>query len=78
MCLWCSERGKSFGSVDAVRKHMRDKGHCRLAHGEADWLEYADWFDFSASYPDGAEVDAGDDALPAFAADLEVGKMQRG
>ena len=32
VCLWCNERGRHFTSVDAVQKHMRDKGHTKMLH----------------------------------------------
>ena len=36
MCLWCSEKGRNFRTLDAVRKHMNDKGHCKLAFAGGD------------------------------------------
>ncbi|KAL1476794.1 hypothetical protein MTO96_036236 [Rhipicephalus appendiculatus] len=33
LCLWCSnERSAPYVSVQAARQHMRDKGHCKMAH----------------------------------------------
>jgi len=60
MCLWCSERSKSFRSVDAVQKHMQDKGHCKLKHEGDTLVEFAEYYDYSTSYPDqedGMDVD---------------------
>ncbi|CAK8682747.1 unnamed protein product [Clavelina lepadiformis] len=52
VCLWCNERGHAFYSLKAVRTHMKDKGHCKMfIEGDAA-LEYADFYDFSSSYPD--------------------------
>uniref|UniRef100_A0A182JLC3 C2H2-type domain-containing protein n=1 Tax=Anopheles atroparvus TaxID=41427 RepID=A0A182JLC3_ANOAO len=61
ICLWCNERGRTFYSVDAVRKHMAEKGHCKMLHEGAALAEYVDFFDYSSSYPDhedGMDVDA--------------------
>lgn len=52
MCLWCNENGKSFHSADAARKHMIDKGHCKMIHEGVALAEYADFYDYSSSYPD--------------------------
>jgi len=56
MCLWCSERSKAFQSVDAVQKHMQDKGHCKLKHEGESLIEYAEFYDYSVSYPEGGET----------------------
>nr|XP_033791130.1 zinc finger protein 622 isoform X2 [Geotrypetes seraphini] len=57
ICLWCNEKGKSFYSTEAVQSHMNDKSHCKLyADGDAA-LEFADFYDFRASYPDHKEGD---------------------
>lgn len=50
--MWCNDRGRTFYSLDAVRKHMRDKGHCRMLHEGIALAEYADFYDYSSSYPD--------------------------
>ncbi|KAJ7574416.1 C2H2 type zinc-finger-domain-containing protein [Mycena floridula] len=52
-CLYCSSKGKEFRSLEAVRKHMLDKSHCKIAYdAEVDRLEISDFYDFSSSYPD--------------------------
>ncbi|KAG8229905.1 hypothetical protein J437_LFUL009769 [Ladona fulva] len=56
LCLWCSGRGKSFYSLEAVRKHMIDKGHTKMLHEGESLAEYVDFYDYSSSYP----TDAGD------------------
>ncbi|KAH8294528.1 hypothetical protein KR044_005844 [Drosophila immigrans] len=61
ICLWCNDRGKTFYSLDAVRKHMLDKGHCQMLHEGVALAEYADYYDYSSSYPDnqaGMDIDA--------------------
>ncbi len=55
MCLWCNVRSRSFTSLDAVRKHMKDKGHCKLNHESVEFVEYAKFYDFSSTYPEGVE-----------------------
>merc|ERR1719219_881774 len=53
MCLTCSEKGKAFRSLDAVRKHMLDKGHCKIAFSGGDAIaEFADFYDYSTTYPE--------------------------
>lgn len=55
MCLWCSERSKAFLTVSSVQKHMVDKGHCKLKHEGETLVEYAEYYDYSESYPDQSE-----------------------
>ncbi|KAI0633386.1 C2H2 type zinc-finger-domain-containing protein [Trametes polyzona] len=55
-CIFCSGRGREFRTLEAVRKHMLDKGHCKIAYDtEEDRLEISDFYDFTASYPDAEE-----------------------
>lgn len=52
-CLYCPNGGKEFGSLEAVRAHMRDRAHCKIAYEtENDRLEVSDFYDFTSSYPD--------------------------
>ncbi|CAN8000540.1 unnamed protein product [Ixodes hexagonus] len=54
-CLWCRHE-RSYGTVRAVQQHMADRGHCKMDQGGIDGLmEYADFYDYSSSYPDPAE-----------------------
>ncbi|TMW47082.1 hypothetical protein DOY81_007843 [Sarcophaga bullata] len=65
ICLWCNDRGKTFYSLDAVRKHMVDKGHCQMLHEGLALAEYADYYDYSSSYPDHQEgVDIDEEVVP--------------
>ncbi|KAG1152681.1 hypothetical protein G6F37_003254 [Rhizopus arrhizus] len=61
VCLFCNGKGRGMRSIEAVRKHMIDKGHCKIAYEEDDdAAELVDFYDFSTSYPqpvDGEEVD---------------------
>ncbi|KAL1743059.1 C2H2 type zinc-finger-domain-containing protein [Schizophyllum fasciatum] len=53
VCIYCSTSSKEFRSLEAVRKHMVDKTHCKIAYAaESDKLEISDFYDFSTSYPD--------------------------
>ncbi|OCH93127.1 hypothetical protein OBBRIDRAFT_817963 [Obba rivulosa] len=53
VCIFCNGRGREFRTLDAVRKHMLDKGHCKIAYdSEEDRLEISDFYDFTSSYPD--------------------------
>jgi len=35
---------------------MRDKGHCKILHEGEAIFEFADFYDYSSSYPDGSDV----------------------
>ncbi|XP_022906749.2 cytoplasmic 60S subunit biogenesis factor ZNF622-like [Onthophagus taurus] len=58
ICLWCNEKGKTFHTSDAAKKHMIDKGHCKMLHEGETLAEYADFYDYSSSYPDQEENDS--------------------
>lgn len=56
VCIYCNDKGREFRTLDAVRKHMLDKSHCKIAYDtERDMLEMSDYYDFSSSYPDAEE-----------------------
>ncbi|KAG8988259.1 hypothetical protein FRB90_002860 [Tulasnella sp. 427] len=51
ICIWCNGRGKAFYTLDAVRKHMLDKSHCKIAYDtQDDRLDISDFYDFTSSY----------------------------
>jgi len=53
VCIYCGGKGRQFRTLDAVRKHMIDKSHCKIAYdNEHERLEISDYYDFTASYPD--------------------------
>jgi len=53
VCIYCNAKGREFRTLDAVRKHMLDKSHCKIAYeNQEDKLEISDYYDFSSSYPD--------------------------
>lgn len=56
MCLWCNISGKAFFSADAARQHMLDKGHTKMLHEGLVLAEYAEFYDYSKSYPDAEEA----------------------
>ncbi|KAF9393061.1 hypothetical protein CPB97_004086 [Podila verticillata] len=53
ICLHCNGKGRQIKSLEAVRKHMVDKGHCKIPYDtEADMMEVVDFYDFRSSYPE--------------------------
>ncbi|KAF9415436.1 hypothetical protein BGZ94_000087 [Podila epigama] len=53
ICLHCNGKGRQIKSLEAVRKHMVDKGHCKIPYDtEADMMEIVDFYDFRSSYPE--------------------------
>lgn len=52
LCLYCNKRSRTFPSTEAVQKHMRDKGHSKIDYEGDSALEFAEFYDFSSSYPD--------------------------
>ncbi|KAH6836384.1 Zinc finger protein 622 [Perilla frutescens var. hirtella] len=55
MCLYCNERSHSFSSLEAVRKHMEAKSHCKVHYGdgsEDEEAELEEFYDYSSSYVD--------------------------
>jgi pre-60S factor REI1 len=44
--------GREFRGLEATRRHMIDKAHCKIAfESEEERLEISDYYDFTASYP---------------------------
>ncbi|XP_068334462.1 cytoplasmic 60S subunit biogenesis factor REI1 homolog 1-like [Pyrus communis] len=57
MCLYCNDRRHPFNSLEAVRKHMVAKSHCKVHYGDDDDEEEAEleeFYDYSSSYVDDA------------------------
>ncbi|MQL68400.1 hypothetical protein Taro_000710 [Colocasia esculenta] len=55
MCLYCNDRCHPFQSLDAVRKHMIAKGHCKVRYGDGgddEEVELEEFYDYSSSYVD--------------------------
>lgn len=59
-CIFCLKSSREFRSLDAVRKHMIDKGHCKIAYDtESEKLAVSDFYDFSSSYPSAPREEKG-------------------
>ncbi|KAJ8561135.1 hypothetical protein K7X08_027325 [Anisodus acutangulus] len=55
MCLYCNDRCHSFSSLEAVRKHMDAKSHCKVHYGDGGDDEEAElekFYDCSGRYVD--------------------------
>ncbi|CAL9187578.1 unnamed protein product [Musa hybrid cultivar] len=55
MCLYCNERCHPFQSLEAVRKHMIAKGHCKVRYGDGgddEDVDLENFYDYSSSYMD--------------------------
>lgn len=55
MCLYCNDRCYPFSSLEAVRKHMEAKSHCKVHYGDGDddeEVELDEFYDYSSSYVD--------------------------
>lgn len=62
ICLYCPGGAKEFGDVDSVRKHMIDKGHCKIAfETDEDRSELADFYSFDVVDDDEAWEDLDED-----------------
>lgn len=47
ICLFCPGGIKEFGTVESTRRHMIDKGHCKIAfESDEDRAELADFYGF--------------------------------
>ncbi|KAI0702957.1 C2H2 type zinc-finger-domain-containing protein [Cerioporus squamosus] len=74
-CIYCNSE---FRTLDAVRKHMQDKGHCKVAYDtDLERLEISDYYDFSASYPDAEERKARKAARAARRAQKEEERRKK-
>ncbi|KAI9202419.1 C2H2 type zinc-finger-domain-containing protein [Polychytrium aggregatum] len=52
ICLYCNGAGRAIHSLEAVRAHMIDKGHCKVLYeGDAE-MELAEFYDFSSTWED--------------------------
>ncbi|XP_076925097.1 cytoplasmic 60S subunit biogenesis factor REI1 homolog 1-like [Bidens hawaiensis] len=55
ICLYCNSNCQPFNSLEAVRKHMAAKSHCKVHYGDDDEEEEAEleeFYDYSTSYVD--------------------------
>ncbi|KAJ3285984.1 hypothetical protein HDU79_006913 [Rhizoclosmatium sp. JEL0117] len=60
VCIFCNGKGRALHSLEAVRKHMTDKGHCKVEYENGGELELGDFYDFSSTW-DGDEEELGED-----------------
>lgn len=60
-CLACNWRANRSYTLDSIQKHMVSKGHCYVRLEGDGLLEYADFFDYSSSYPDAGAGDVNPD-----------------
>ncbi|CAI0376457.1 unnamed protein product [Linum tenue] len=55
ICLYCNDQRQPFNSIEAVRKHMEAKSHCKVHYGDGDdeeEVELEEFYDYSSSYMD--------------------------
>lgn len=74
MCIWCNEKKSGFVNIDAVRNHMLDKGHAKIATDTESSLEYVDFYDFDHVYEDDDDDDVDDDCKSIVSVATNVGK----
>ncbi|KAJ0260341.1 Cytoplasmic 60S subunit biogenesis factor REI1 2 [Hirschfeldia incana] len=58
ICLYCNELCHPFSSLEAVRKHMEAKSHCRVHYGDGgdeEDAELEEFYDYSSSYANEGE-----------------------
>jgi pre-60S factor REI1 len=58
LCLYCNDRVLPFASLEAVRKHMIAKSHCKVHYGDGDddeEVELEEFYDYSSSYVDNSD-----------------------
>ncbi|KGN60160.1 cytoplasmic 60S subunit biogenesis factor REI1 homolog 1 [Cucumis sativus] len=70
-CLYCNDNCLPFSSLEAVRKHMEAKSHCKVHYGDEDEneeVELEEFYDYSSSYVDGS----GNQLVPSGAQDNTV------
>ncbi|KAH7330356.1 C2H2 type zinc-finger-domain-containing protein [Rhexocercosporidium sp. MPI-PUGE-AT-0058] len=56
-CVYC---GQTRDTTAAIRQHMVDKGHCRLADDAAESEEFEDFFDIADTESDGDDIEGRD------------------
>lgn len=60
-CLACNWKASRSYTLDSVQKHMISKGHCYVRLEGDGLIEYADFYDYSSSYPDADDADVNPD-----------------
>ncbi|EXB94240.1 Zinc finger protein [Morus notabilis] len=77
MCLYCNDRRHPFSSLEAVRKHMVAKSHCKVHYGDGndeEEVELEEFYDYSSSYTneDGKQLVALGDAVELVGSELVI------
>ncbi|KAK8405955.1 hypothetical protein O3P69_006985 [Scylla paramamosain] len=62
-CLSCKWAARRCPTLDSVRKHMSDKRHGKVVLEGDSLVEYAEFYDYSASYPDAGDNVSADDEV---------------
>lgn len=62
-CIACKWTARRSPTLDSIRKHIIDKGHCKIVLEGETLLELADFYDYSSSYPDAGEGVASDEEV---------------
>jgi len=76
ICLWCN---RAFRDTAAVRKHMVDKGHFKILHDNTTLAEYADFYDYTTSYPEGcAPPDAAMEGGDGESDEVDIDRLDDG
>ena len=72
-CIYCGDKSRLFRGIEAVRKHMIDKGHCRmnasLLSVEDEEGEFSSFYDYYASdeeQEEGAMITSNHTAPPSY------------
>jgi hypothetical protein len=77
ICLYCPNGGREFGSLEAVRKHMLDKGHCKIAFdSDEDLAELSDFYGWGAeaeSDEDWEDTEMGEEETNTGVSEKKVG-----
>ncbi|XP_023536549.1 cytoplasmic 60S subunit biogenesis factor REI1 homolog 1-like isoform X2 [Cucurbita pepo subsp. pepo] len=83
-CLYCSDNRLPFSCLEAVRKHMEAKSHCKVHYGDGDEneeVELEEFYDYSSSYVDGSNQlvpsGAGDNSVELGSGGAELILVQR-
>jgi pre-60S factor REI1 len=64
ICLYCPGGNREFGSVEAVRRHMIDKSHCKMAfETDDDRIEVSDYYSYELEDGEGDEWEDVEDGV---------------
>lgn len=69
-CLYCPSTIQPFQSLNSVRKHMIDKGHCKIRFDATGFSELSEFYDYTESYP--IVADDGNEEYEDIDSDEEV------